>query len=154
MDKDIKEEYSLIKKKYSLPDFKEIDSEFEISSIEKPAFLVKRICEKINERIDGFSAVFEELLQSEGSIKIMHELRYMDEEDKKEMYAMYKKLMVLNRDFLLAELSEDEQLQAGFVNKAYLIWKESKPTIAALIKKLKESWELETKNEEELGYLG
>ena len=42
----VKEEYETLKKKYSnLPNYDKLDFEFEISSIEKPQFLLRRIKE-------------------------------------------------------------------------------------------------------------
>ena len=43
----VKKEYDVLKKKYNLPDFEALDKEFEISTIEKPDFLLRNIKKKI-----------------------------------------------------------------------------------------------------------
>ena len=48
----IKEEYEKLKEKHNLPDFKEINNEFEITTIEKEEFLLREIRRKIYEKIE------------------------------------------------------------------------------------------------------
>ena len=151
---EIEKEYEKLKKKYSLPDFKEIDLEFDISSIEQTNFLLKRTCEKINEKIDNFAKVLEELLQADGSFRSLYELRYLDDNDKNNAYSIYKKMMALNREFLALSLTSDEKKQADFIKKIFIEWKKIKKDLKTPIEKMKESWKIETDVKEDLQYLG
>ena len=42
-DFDLKKEYEVLKKRYNLPSFKDLDREFDIAEIEHDGFLLRRI---------------------------------------------------------------------------------------------------------------
>lgn len=154
MEKEVEKQYNALKKKYSLPDFKDIDSEFDVSSIDQTTFLLRRICEKINEKIGNFIKILEELLQPEGSIKSLYELRYLDDNDKKNAYFLYKKLMIRSIDFLSLSLTSNEKAHAEFIKNKFNEWENIKEDLKPLLEKMKKSWEIETDIKEDLQYLG
>src|SRR3989338_4563975 len=91
---EIEKQYSELKKKFKLPEFKEIDNEFELSDLEETNFLLRAIMRRISEKLDFYSTVLEEVLQPDASnLYAMHETRYFDDEEKNSMYDLYKRLM-------------------------------------------------------------
>ena len=153
--KNIKEQYGKLKEKYDLPGFKEVDKEFEISAIENESFLLRGIINKIVERIDFFSGLFEDLLQPDPSLlKSMYEAKIFNDEERKTIYTLYKKLMVLNRQSVEVSLKREEKEDAVFIGNTFDEWKELKTSISKIVDKLKDSWKKEADSKEELGYLG
>ena len=151
----IEEQYNKLKDKHNLPEFEELDKEFEISSIEHDKFLLREIINKMIERVDSFSKILEDLLQPDTSLlSSMYETKFFDENDKEKIYALYKKLMVIIRESLEVSLKRDEKEEAIFINKTLDGWKGLKTNLFEFISKLKDFWKKETDIEEELGYLG
>ena len=153
--KNIEEQYGKLTKKYSLPNFKEINKEFEISTIENEQFLLKEIINKITDRIDFFSSLLEDLLQPDPSLlRSMYEAKIFNDEERKNIYNLYKQLMVINRQSVGVSLEKEEKEEADFIKKTFDEWKELKTSISKIIDRTKDSWKKETDSKEELGYFG
>ncbi len=148
-------EYTKLQKRYNLPDFSVLDKEFDISSIEKDNFLLRNIIDKIIDKLTDFSCVLESLLQPDSSsLRSLIETAFFDENEKKEQYALYKKIMMISRKRLELSLEPDEKKEAEFIIRTIEEWKNIKKIIQPHIKKLSDSWNKEVQNKEVLGYLG
>lgn len=149
----IKKEYDILKKKYDLPNFKELDKEFNINDVEKK-FLSRNLREKIVEKLDEFTKIIGQLLEPEQSIQTLHELRMMDDITKNETFKQYSELMILLREHQLVSLENDEIKDCEFIKK---VWKKL-PTIKKNLKKIigimKTAWADKNEVKETLTYLG
>jgi len=153
---EIEKQYNELKKKAKLPDFKEMDFEFEISDIEDTNFLLRMIIRKIAEKLDFYSTMLEELLQPDtSSLYALHETRYFDENDKRQMYELYTRLMSFNRQSIESALSRNEKKEAEFINDIFNEWKPLKESLLKFVRKMRESWNTkEVDIKEDLRYLG
>ena len=152
---DIAKKYAELKNRFKLPDFEEMDHEFEISVIEHPQFLLREMVHKILDVWETPLHLLEGLLQPDtNSMNNLHEYRALDEKGKGEAYLLYRKLMVLQREAqaLLVEL--DSKKLASFVSKALPEWKSIKTGLLIIIQKMADSWKNDSSVREDLGYLG
>ena len=154
----IEKQYNELRKNHALPEFIEIDSEFEISDLEDTSFLLRGIIRRIAEKLDFYSTMLEEILQPDTSnLYAMHETRFFDENEKKQMYELYTKLMNFNRrsiEVSLSSSSKDEIDEIEFINILFGEWKAIKQELLKYVKKMRASWKAETDIKEEIGYLG
>ena len=154
-NKETEKQYSELRKRLKLPDFKEINFEFEISDLEETNFLLRAIVRQIAEKLDFCSTMLEEVLQPEPSnLYAMHETGFFDEDEKKQMNALYSRLMILNRHSIEVSLTNNENEQAAFVSNAFNEWKSLKNELLKYVKKMKGIWASEIEPDEEVGYLG
>ena len=152
---EIEKQYNELRKKHKLPEFKEIDFEFEISDLEETNFLLRAIIRAIAEKLDFYSTMIEEILQPDTSnLYAMHETRFFDEDEKKLMYELYTKLMNLNRQSIEVSLERNEKDEADFINNMFNEWKILRQELIRLVKKMRASWKTEADIKEDLGYLG
>ncbi len=152
---EIEKQYNELKKKYKLPEFKDIDFELEISDLEETNFLIRAIIRRIAEKLDFYATLLEEVMQPDASnLYAMHETRFFDEHEKKRMYEVYTRLMNLNRQTVEFSLEQNEKNGADFINNFLNEWKELKAELLKFVKKMKESWRAEADIKEDLGYLG
>lgn len=155
MTKDIEKQYNELRKKLKLPEFREIDDEFEISDLEETSFLLRAILRRIAEKLDFYATMLEEVLQPDASnMYAMHETRFFDEDEKKQMYDLYSRLMNYNRQTIGLSLEHNEKEDADFINNFLNEWKELKKELLKYVKKMKDSWKTEADIKEDLGYLG
>ena len=155
MAKDIEKEYSELSKKYKLPKFKDIDEEFELSSFDTEKFLLKSTLRRIAEKLEFYIEVIGNLVHPDGSsISSMYEIRFFSDNEKNEMYMLFKKMMRSHRNVIELVLSNDAKEQAQFLNEFFAEWMEMKNRLRLHIGKMKESWEKETSIQEDLGYFG
>ena len=152
---EIEKQYNELRKKYKLPEFKEIDFEFEISDLEETNFLVRAIIRRIAEKLDFYTTMLEEILQPDTSnLYAMHETRFFDENEKKRMYDLYSKLMDFNRQSIEISLEHNEKNDSDFINDAFNEWKLLKQELLSFVKKMRDSWKIEADIKEDVGYLG
>ena len=149
----VKEEYEKLKEQFSLPDYDVVNNELELSSIETEDFLLRQIRKKVDERIDTLINPLSALLQPSAESMIdMHECRFFDDKDKKAIIVIYKKLMILSRQALEADIEQDDNIDAAVINDFFKEWNILKKDVLAFMKKMKLCWEKETEIEETLGY--
>ena len=153
---DIKEGYG--KLKYKLPDFESLDKEFEVSfidyKIKDDRFLLTSIRRKVNEKVIFYCRIIEGLLYPhQPNIITMIELNNFNEEEKKKIYALYKKLMGLERESLKLDVINDDKKSAEFINHVFAEWKNYSNEMKWITEKMKESWDKKDK-EEEGSYMG
>lgn len=155
-NKEIEKQYIELKKKLKLPDFKEIDFEFEISDLEETNFLLREIIRKMAERLDFCSTMLEEILQPDTSnLYALHETRNFDEDEKKKMYELYTKLMNFNRQSIEVSMEHNEKEEAEFISSLFNDWKTLKKELLVFVKKMRASWKTEEADiKEDLGYMG
>ena len=153
---EVEKQYNGLRKKLKLPEFKEIDFEFELSDLEETNFLLRAITRRIAEKLDFYSTMLEELLQPDTSnLYAMHETRYFDDDEKKQMYELYTKLMNFNRLSIEVSLEHNDKEEAEFINNLFNEWKVLKQELLRFVKKIKASWKTEEADiKEDLGYLG
>ena len=155
MANEIEQEYNKLSKKYKLPKFDEIDSEFEVSSLENEKFLVKNILRKIAEKLEIYTESIGNLVHPDASSLIsMYEIRFFSDDEKNNMYMLFKKLMKANRNIIELVIDNDEKEQADFLNKFFKEWLNMKNDLKVYISKMKDSWEKESTIEQDLGYFG
>jgi len=135
----VKEEYE--KLKYKLPKFEDLDNEFEISIIKNKEFLLRSIRRKMNDKVIFFCRILESLLYPSGNTIInMNEVKDFNDEDKENMEEIYKKLMIFERDSLIADVEPDEKKDVEYINKLFEGWINFKKDILKITKKMRESW--------------
>jgi|TARA_Y100000310_G_scaffold124950_2_gene123780 hypothetical protein len=155
MAKDTEKQYNELKKKVNLPDFKDIDFEFEISDLEETRYLLRAIIRRIAEKLNLYCTLIEEILQPDASnLYAMHETRFFDENDKKKMYDLYTKLMNSSRKSIEVSLRHDEKGEASFINDFHNEWKDLKKELIKYVGRMKDSWKILADIKEDIGYLG
>ena len=149
-------QYVELKKRHKLPEFREMNNEFEISDLEETDFLLRAMVRRIAEKLDFYSTMLEEVLQPDTSnLYAMHETRYFDDGEKKKMYELYTKLMNFNRQSIEVSLMHAEKEEADFINSLFDEWKILKQELLGFVKKIRVSWKTEEADiKEDLGYLG
>ena len=150
-----KEIYEKLRKKHSLPDYETLNNEVEISSIEQEEFLIRAIRRKIIEKTGELRDMLESILQPGAeSFADLHECRFFDDNDKKKIIEIYKKLMIFNRFSSEAELVADDKKDAEFINEFFKEWGKLKKSVLPFLEMAKKCWEEETEIEEKLEYMG
>ena len=138
----IEKEYKSLK--YKLPDFKKLDNEFEISTIQgidNNKFLLRFIRRKMNEKIIFFCRIIERILYpSQPNIITMVESKAFTEEEKQSISEFYKKLMHYEKESINLDVDENESLTVKYINDVEKIWPEVKKQVLEMTKKMQNSW--------------
>src|SRR3990167_621299 len=138
----IREEYEKLAKKYSLPSFKELDEDFEISKAEFSGTTILRDMRKLI--IAKFASMmnFAELLlnPSNGSMFHMFLTRGISSEDKEILSKIFGEIGEIEIDSFALELNYGEKNEAEFIKKSFSQWQEMKPEFEQIFNSLKINW--------------
>ena len=152
---DIEKVYLKLAAKYKLPNFKNLNSEFELSDFESTNFVLRNIMRKAAEKTEFYANVIGDTLQPDAaSLSSMHETRFFTDSEKSRLYLLYKKMMKIHRGIIEVILKNDEKQEAEFLSRLFDDWIMIKKELAQCLEKMKDSWDKETSTEEDLGYFG
>jgi len=145
--------YKELKIKYVLPEYKELDFEFEID--EDAKFILREIRRKINSKVHAYLDIIQGVLQPETSdFTQMYEMNFVSESKKLKLLKFYKKLMKISRWSDEIAMTFNEEQEATFIKKIYSEWTSIKEEMLKLIKTMKESWDKELKQDNDTRYMG
>ncbi len=150
----IKETYSKLKTKYSLPPFDELNNEFEISLIEKDDFLLREIRRKITDKLGNVCGPLEGAVGGETHPMAVIEFGNISDSEIKKSMEIYKKLMYLIRQSQEVGILADEKKDAEFIKEFFKQWPLLKADIAKIFSKLKESWKKEVDEKDDSNIFG
>lgn len=151
---ELEKAYAALQRKYPLPAFAELDSSFEIASIDASAIILREIRKKIEARLEDAISLLHGILQPEANMRDFHECRVFSEREKPTLFLLYRKLMIQRREASLLSLESEERKEAAFVSATFAEWQAVKQQLQDIVARMRDSWRKETSVKEELGYLG
>jgi len=146
--------YEELKQKYNLPNFNELNSDFELYSIDEDDDLVREILKKIYEKVDSYTKFLEDLLQPDSRLSLMREASTLTPVDQALITKLHMKGMLITRELLELNLEYTEAVAAKIIKNDYEEWQKMKLELKKIVIKLKESWMKEIKTEQDRGYFG
>ncbi len=148
---EIKQEYERLKLKYNLPDYEELNREFEllyIQPIQEISFPMRFIRRRVSDRLVWVCNMIQTMLNPNPSSFInLQESKFFDAKDREKMTLLLKEFMQLERQTLILDFLGDEEKDAQLIKEIYKVWIKNKKEIINLAEKLKEGWKQETKQE-------
>lgn len=151
----VEEMYEVYKKKYKLPLFKDLDAEFELSTIELPDFFLRQVKKKIKEKLQDLSEIFSEILNpSSESLVQLSQCKIFDVEEKNKIYELFRQIQYYIQVLHESEYINDEKKDAELINEINKDWPHLKTKALVYLGKLKEHWKKEINLKETLEYFG
>ena len=154
--KKIKENYSVFKEKYNLPDFEKLNEDFHVEKIAESEtdFLVREIRECITEKFLNYLRFIESLINPCNSPMFVFALtKALGVKDKEKLMEVYKKIAKIEVDLIELDLEYSEKKEADSINKYYNMWQQIKTDLTEIVRVMKKNWD--AKAEEDKGnYLG
>lgn len=151
---ELKEQFKLLQEKYSLPEFDMLDKEFEIKDITNENIILREIRDRILEKFDEYIKILEGIVQPEASLANMYETKVFNDEEKNDIFQLYKRFMYMDRFSLQTEIEDGDEKVAEFINVSFKEWMTLKPRILEIIIKLKDSWTTEEDENFYVSYCG
>ncbi len=151
----MEELYKKLQKKYTLPNYKELNKHFELDYIEDPFFLLRSIRRRIHEKIVFFAKIAEKILFPNQTLMIeMYESKFFSEKEKEEILDMYEKLLELDRKALLLNISSTDVKEAEYIKTVYKKLPTITKKISFIIEKTDKSWKQRKSNLSKNHYFG
>ncbi|RJQ21876.1 hypothetical protein C4580_01795 [Candidatus Woesearchaeota archaeon] len=148
--------YKELQKKHTLlPEWADINREFEICTIDTEHFPLRMILRKMAERIEPVLEILERAITPDPNrFTDMYECRCISNGDKKQLLDVFRHLMEHHRLLLEADLTCEEKTELETIRKVHDLWLSEKKHVIGFVKKLRACWQKHVEPKELLDYLG
>jgi hypothetical protein len=153
---DFKKDYEIIREKYNLPSFQEMNENFQIEKVIEceTEFLIKEIRKNVSEKFSNYLRFVEILLHPVSApIFVFSVLKAMTLDEKNKLTKAYTELAKLEISAIKLDLVFSEEKEAEFIKDSYEIWKRIREDILEVIEIIEKNWDnkIEVNNK---GYFG
>lgn len=143
--KEIKREYEKVKDKYNLPDFDQLNLEFEFKPMQEDTSVIKHVSRRMGEKVVYFSRSIDAILFSFGnSIVLNYENKMLTDKEKDNITELHKKIMFFDRSIWVLEINGDEEAYVKFIKDLWEEWFALKEGVYDYAKKIREGWKKES----------
>lgn len=140
---ELKKDYSVLQKKYSLPLFEEMNIEFGIEDLteKETDFLLREIRKIIMGKMAFFSKFIEVILNPSegGSLFVFSMVKSLKQEDRKVLSELYEQISKIHLESIKRDIVYLEKGEAEFIEKAFFFWKDSKIILMDIMDKIEEN---------------
>lgn len=152
----LKKDYMKIQEKYNLPSFEKLNEDFSIEKIAESEtdILIKEVKKFVGEKLSNYLRFIEAILNPVNSPSFIFSIiSSINQDDKKRLAEIYKKLVKNEVRLIETDLSFSEKKEAEYIKGAYDIWQKIKKDLLDVIESIKRNWDnkLEGNNK---GYFG
>ena len=138
-----------------LPTFQDLDTAFDIHQIDEKDLTLQAVKKKINDRLSHVAGFLGALLQPDtNSYSSLYECRCFDDTDKEKAQELFKRLMILEKQFFEADLVREPKSDVALMTLGLNEWKEIKKEVLPFVRKLKEHWQSSVETQEPINYMG
>lgn len=118
---ELKEKYEVLREKYALPSFYELNKVFDIEELDcESDFLLRKIRRFISEKLAGYMRFIEVLLNpSNAPIYFFKLIKKLDESDREALNMMYETLGKIEVETISLDLNYNEEKEVEFIKKLY-----------------------------------
>jgi hypothetical protein len=152
----LKETYQIVREKYSLPSFTELNEDFQIEKITlfETELLLKEVRVCITNKFFNYLRFLESLINPANAAMFVFAMaKTITDKDKEKLIKLYKQLSRLEVDFLDLDFEYSEKNEAEAIKKYYQLWQEIKKELSFIVEVIKKNWDVNPEDNGK-GYYG
>ena len=152
----LKKNFAVLQKKYSLPNFKQLNEDFEIEKLsgKETDMLLREIRKLIVDKVLAYLRFLELLMNpTSAPMFFLAIVKTLSVEDKKLVENLYKSMASVEFNALDLDNRYSEKTEAEFIKNTYSSWQETKTEFSELAGQLKATWNKKS-TKKERGYFG
>jgi len=146
--------YEVLKNKYSLPTFEELDNHYELAELEDKKHLLRNIRGKMKERFDAIISLLLDILEPDVDAVSIHEAQVFSEMESKQILTLFEKLKYFSRSSSVLFIDDSEEKNADYIKQIHEKYLILKPQIKQIIERIRDSWNGLKKQENKEAYFG
>ena len=151
----IKDAFEVLRKKYNLPSFDEVDAVLDVRDFEHEHSILRDLRHRVHDRLEFAVGIVDIVIQPDmNNVRTMMESGFFNNEDKSTAMRLSKHVMGLWRVLTEAELLNEDKSDAELVKLLLAEWPELKKALLPFVQKMRTSWKSVDTDRDDLGYLG
>jgi len=139
----LKESYEVLRKEYDLPEFENMNKDFQIEKIqeEDTELLIREIRKYVSDKFSTYLRFIETLLQpTNAQMFVFSMLKTFEAEDTEKLKKNYKKLAQKEIDIIELDLDFNLDKEIIFIKSAFDLWQKVKAELLEIISTVKKGW--------------
>jgi len=140
----LKQDYKKIQEKYNLPNFEELNDDFQIEKAaeNETDFLLREIRKLIAERFFNYLRFIETLLNPVNvPMFVFSIIKTFNIQEKEKLTKIYKKLAKKEVELIELDIASTEEKEAKFIKDSYNLWQEIKKDVLSVVGVIKKNWD-------------
>ena len=140
----LKKEYKKIQNKHNLPDFKDLNEDFNIEKVAETETenLIREIRRFMGEKFSNYLRFSEAILNPVNvPMFVFSIVKTIKPEDRKKLTEIYKKLSGIEVKLIELEIEFSEKKEAEFIKESFKTWQEIKKDLLEILKTIKDRWD-------------
>jgi len=145
----LKETYKILQEKYGLPDFDQLNTEFQIEKVAEyeTDFILKEIREITTNKFLNYLRFIESILNPSNSPMFMFAIvKTLGTKERETLSEMYKKIAKIEIDLIELDLEYSETKEADSIKKYYEMWRGIKKELLEIVEVIKKNWDVKEEN--------
>ena len=152
-EEDFLKKYNELRDKFSLPEYTDLDFNFEIGFPDDKNVL-RAVRKKMSEKLEQYTKFIEELIQPDSSFSSMYDVKDFSDDFKKKVFSLFRRMMVFYKESIKLNMAISDEKDAEFVKDLYEFWLEVKNDVIVIIDKIKDTWEKDDDDKHITEYFG
>jgi hypothetical protein len=144
----LKEDYKIVQKKYSLPDFKEMNEEFQIERIaeNETEILIREVRKFVMEKFSNYLRFIESVLNPANSPYFIFSIvKTLGNTEKEKLSEIHKQITKFEIEVLILDTKFDERDEAKLIKDSYVEWQKIKKDFLEIVEVVKKNLDNELK---------
>ena len=150
----MKKEYAVLKDKYGLPEYDDLNRDFKIYSVSEEDDIVHEVLKKMINVVDFYINFLEDIIQPDSRFYTLKEANVLGTSERLIVNNAYSKLLYLNRRSIELHLQYAEVDAAKFIKNLFVEWQVIKKDLLPVVTLLKDSWLKKSEIKLDEGYFG
>lgn len=153
---ELKKDYKQLEEKYNLPSFNELNEDFQIEKAgeSETDLLIREVRKFIADKFSNYLRLIETFLQPVNSPMFIYSIvKSYSEKEKENLMEIYKKLAKTEVDLIGLDIQFNEEKEAEFIKKSYILWQEIKKELLEIVEVIRKNWDNKSKTNEK-SYFG
>ncbi len=152
----LKKNYEVIRKKHSLPEFEELNKDFQIEKISEyeTDLLVREVRRFISDKLSNYLRFIEGLLNPVNvPVFVFSIVKSLSSEDREKLSEIYKRIARMEVKIIELDLEYDEKKEADAVREFSEIWQKDKKVLLEIVSTIDSNWDVKSSSAKK-GYFG
>ena len=152
----LKEKYETIRRKHGLPEFKELNEDFQVDKISEAEteILIREVRKHMSDKIFNYMRFIEGLLNPVNApMFTLSIVKLLGPEERKKLGDIYKEMMKSEVVFIRLDLEFSEVGEAKFIKDSFKLWQGIKKDLVGILDKIDAKWDNKAEVDSK-GYFG
>ncbi len=152
----LKKEYDVLQKKFSLPSFEFLNKDFQIekASQEETDFVLREIRRYIADKFINYLRFIESFINpSNAPMFVFSVAKTLGNKEKEKLAEIYKKIARIEIELIDLDAEYSEEKEANFIKESSEIWQKIKKEVMQIVEVIKKNWDAKAE-ENNKGYFG